>query len=127
MLGSQTGRRMASENGYEAALEAVSRREALMLEFDVSVHPPHPSMGDSVLIPAPEIKIAVRGGGAAPQDIWGRIKIAVKNSWLLSPTLVFTHSLLISYLVSQVNLPFQANNPRCSGARWWQIYSSLWE
>lgn len=43
MLASQTGRRMASENGHEAALEAVSRREVLMLELDVSVHPPiHP-------------------------------------------------------------------------------------
>lgn len=65
---------MASENGYEAALEAVSRREALMLEFDVSVHPPHPSMGDSVLIPAPEIKIAVRGGGGSSPGYLGQDK-----------------------------------------------------
>lgn len=58
---------MASENGYEAALDIISVRQVLMLEFwciSASFHPPS---GVGILIPALEIKIAVRGGGQLPR------------------------------------------------------------
>lgn len=57
VLASQIGRRIALENGCDPAWKLSGKREVLMLELCVSGSP-HPSKGDSILIPALEIKIA---------------------------------------------------------------------